>query len=220
VANSASLAGGQVAPQELITLFGTGIGPPSPASASQPLPTQLGGTRVLVNASAAPLLYADDGQVNASLPESIGEKGTVEIQIEVNGAVVDAVSLPITSVAASLFRRYPSMTAAAVNDDGSPNSADQPAAPGSQLTLFGTGFGALAADGSPLHPVNIYLNGKQVENLTVRQVPDVPGLTRIAFRVPDDSAAFSGPKIAEYVTVFTVSGFQNTLLQVWLGRGN
>lgn len=220
VTNSASLAGGVVAPGELITLFGTAIGPTSPASATVPLPTQLGATRILVNGAAAPMLYADDGQINASLPDSMGETGTAKIEVEVNGTVVDSVSLPITPVAASLFRRYPSMTVAAVNDDGTPNSADRPAAPGSQLTLFGTGFGVPSADGSPLHPLNIYLNGKQVENLTVSQVPDVPGLIRITFRAPDESAAFSGPRVAEYVTVFTMSGFQNTLLQVWLGRGN
>jgi uncharacterized protein (TIGR03437 family) len=219
VANSASLAGGQVAPGELITLFGTEIGPLSPVSSSLPLLTQLAGTRILVDGTAAPMLYADGGQVNTSLPESIGETGNVNIEVEVNGTVVDSVSLPITPVAASLFRRYPSIAVAAVNEDGSPNSADQPAAPGSLLTLFGTGFGVRSADGSPLHPVNIYLNAKQVENLSVSQVPDVPGLISLAFRVPNESAAFRGPKMAEYITVFTVAGFQNTFLQVWLGPG-
>src|SRR5262249_693644 len=132
VTNNASLAGGVVAPGELITLFGTAIGPASPASAVVPLPTQLGGTRILVNGVAGPMLYAEDGQVNASVAESIGETGTVKIEVEVNGTIVDSASLPITPVAASLFRRYPSITVAAVNHDGTPNSADRPATPGSQ----------------------------------------------------------------------------------------
>jgi hypothetical protein len=60
------------APGELISLYGSGLGPKNAASAQVAgdgrITTQLAGTRVLFEGVAAPVLYASDGRVNTVIP--------------------------------------------------------------------------------------------------------------------------------------------------------
>jgi hypothetical protein len=64
-----------VAPGEIFSLFGTGLGAVG-GLAAQPdgngiYPRQLGGTRILVGNTQLPLLYVSDSQVNAVVPYSL-----------------------------------------------------------------------------------------------------------------------------------------------------
>ncbi len=213
VVNNASLAAGPISPNELVTVFGTEIGPSTPTAAAVPLPTHLGGTRVLVNGVPAPLLYADDGQVNASIPPAVSQTGNAQIDVELNGIVVDSATLPVSSLSPSLFRRFPTEVVSAVNEDGSPNSSNRPAAPGSRLTLFGTGFGIADSSGALIHPVHILLNGQDVKVLEAKQLPDIPGLAEIVVEAPQTTAAAASQRIQ----VSTDAGSDLTALIAWVG---
>src|SRR6185437_4685297 len=75
VVNAASMAGGAIAPGEILSLFGAGLGPQTGVGAQlanpQVLANQIGGTQVLFNGSAGALFYAQDGQVNVQAPYEI-----------------------------------------------------------------------------------------------------------------------------------------------------
>jgi hypothetical protein len=73
VTNAASYATGAVSPGELVTIFGTNIGPAAAASATTDpatgkLATTIGGVQVLFNGVAAPMIYASSTQVSAVVP--------------------------------------------------------------------------------------------------------------------------------------------------------
>jgi len=73
VVNAASYIGGSVSPGEMVTLFGTAIGPAAAAyattdSATGKLATMIGGVQVLFNGIAAPMIYAGSTQVSAVVP--------------------------------------------------------------------------------------------------------------------------------------------------------
>jgi hypothetical protein len=80
-------AAGQIAPGEIIALYGAGIGPAAPASAdfsSGQAPTQLGGVQVLMDGTPVPLLYAQNDQINAIAPFGLTNP-TTHIVVRNNG---------------------------------------------------------------------------------------------------------------------------------------
>jgi hypothetical protein len=75
VVNAASNAEGPVAPQEIVVLNGTGIGPDLLTGAAltgdNKFPALVGGVRVLFDGEPAPMIYALKSQVSAVVPSSI-----------------------------------------------------------------------------------------------------------------------------------------------------
>lgn len=86
VLKGGSLLAGSLAPSEIITLMGNGIGP---ASAVQPLSspssTVLGGTSVLLDGTPAPLLYAGQNQINAIVPCQVAWQTVTQMQVSSAG---------------------------------------------------------------------------------------------------------------------------------------
>jgi streptogramin lyase len=65
---------GTVSPGEIISIFGLGLGPTTPVTATPAnglFPTSLGGVQVLVNGTPIPLLYVSASQINAEIPLGI-----------------------------------------------------------------------------------------------------------------------------------------------------
>lgn len=142
-----SVAGGQlgpaVAPGEVVSLFGTQLGPANAAVAladsTGKMPTALVGTQVLFDGIAAPLLYVSQDQVNAVTPFalSVGKDTTIRV-IAGTAAAPDFHGVVILSRPAILTG-----AAVAVNQDGTINSASNPAKLGAVVAIWGTGVGAV-----------------------------------------------------------------------------
>ena len=148
VVNAASFLPGPVAPGEMVTLFGAGLGPDEGASlqlnAAGMADTRLAGTRVLFGGVAAPVIYAQARQVSAVAPYGIGGQASVDVTVEYGGGTTNSVTVPVAPAAPGIF--------AVTNEDGTANSADHPAAIGSQVTIWATGEGATdpaGTDGKP-----------------------------------------------------------------------
>jgi uncharacterized protein (TIGR03437 family) len=139
-----------VSPGELIALFGTGIGPDAPAfgvvGADGHLATSAGGTSVLFDGVAAPIVFVSKNQINAVVPLAVAGKTTTVVQIRTAGQPSVTSSLSVGDTTPGLFTADGSGVgqAAALNQDGSLNSPANPAAPGSVVVLYGTGAGSTA----------------------------------------------------------------------------
>ena len=72
---SASFAIGPVSPGELVTLFGSGLGPREGAQTDvalpNPYPTRMANVQVTFDGTPAPLLWVQDGQINLVTPWSL-----------------------------------------------------------------------------------------------------------------------------------------------------
>jgi uncharacterized protein (TIGR03437 family) len=146
VGNAATLNIAALAPGEIISLFGNGLGPATPVSAefaNNLLPTTLAGTQVTLNRLPAPLLYASDGQINAIVPRGIAAGSPVNICAVAQGKSTNCITLDVANGAPGIFQ-MPSGYAAAVNQDGTINSPQNPAAVGSVISLYTTGLGPLS----------------------------------------------------------------------------
>ena len=150
VVNSATLVSEmRVAPGEFVSLTGYGIGPANGVS-YQPgpqgqVPLTLGGVTVSFNGIPAPLLYVQSRQVNAQIPFEVSGP-TASVTLTYNGATFGPVSTQTSIGMPGIFRLRPgfSTQAAAFNQDGSLNGPSNPAAPGSVVSFYGTGFGPLS----------------------------------------------------------------------------
>jgi hypothetical protein len=134
ITNAASGSTASVAPGEIVTLYGAGLGPASLAyfqfGANNLMPTQLAGVRVLFNGNPAPLIYASNGQVSAIVPFAVDGQSTAQIEVENNGAISSSVIVPITNTLPALFSANSSGSGqgAIQNGDGSYNRASNAAA--------------------------------------------------------------------------------------------
>ncbi|MGH9662667.1 MAG: InlB B-repeat-containing protein, partial [Bryobacteraceae bacterium] len=92
VLSAASFLPGSIAPGQILTLFGLGVGPDDLAlgqfDADGKLPTTLGGTRAFIDGVAAPLWYATKNQVAAIVPYSVAGKTRVVVGLIRTGQTV------------------------------------------------------------------------------------------------------------------------------------
>lgn len=205
VVDAASYSNADVlSPGAIVTLFGSQLGPREGVAfqlTNGLLPTELAGTRVFVNGGPVPLLYVSYGQINAVLPYTLAENARPEIQVVRSGSPGNVLKNSLVQRAGiTIFQVVESEVAwaAALNDDGTVNSASNPARPGSVVVLFGTGGGAtvppsVAGGVTPLEPrpleyTPIVYDASRRE-LTVEYAGAAPGLlagvTQINVRLPN-----------------------------------
>jgi uncharacterized protein (TIGR03437 family) len=148
VTNSASGASGAVAPGEIVTIKGSGLGPTTGVSFSVDPNTgtvvsTLAGTRVLFGSFAAPITYTSATQINALVPYEVAGQSQIVMQVQYQGSVSVPTSLQVGTAAPGVFTFNATGTgqAVAANQDGSFNGISGPAAKGSYVTIYFTGGG-------------------------------------------------------------------------------
>jgi uncharacterized protein (TIGR03437 family) len=147
VLSAANFLGGGVAPGEIVTILGSGLGPADPVSlrpsSGGQIATNLGGTQILFNGEPAPMIYASDGQSSAVVPYDLAGQTTVSVQVQYNGASSTQVTLPVLDTRLGVFSLGTNGTgqAAVINQDGTVNSASNPAAANSFVSIYATGGG-------------------------------------------------------------------------------
>ena len=147
IVNAASFLPGPVAPGQIVSLFGAGLGPETPVSfrldASFTVAKELAGVRVLFDGVPAPLLAVSAGQVNAIVPYGVSGRAETRVEVEYQGRRTAAVRLPVAASAPAIFTQNAGGTGpgAILNQDSSVNSAANPAERGSVIQIFATGGG-------------------------------------------------------------------------------
>jgi uncharacterized protein (TIGR03437 family) len=160
VTNAAGPALGVIAPGEIVTIYGSGLGPAAGAQFSVDpvtgmVDSTLAGTRVLFGGVAAPILYASATQVNAIVPYEIAGQAQVAMQVtyqasaSAQASTSAALTLQVAGAAPGVFTvsKTGSGQAAAINQDGSLNGPSNPAAKGSYVSVYFTGGGQTSPAG-------------------------------------------------------------------------
>ncbi len=190
VVNGASFQDGPIAPGELATILGSGLGPANAAgmrvNSAGLVNRGLAGTRVLFDGMPSALLYASERQVNAAVPWNLAGKSSVAVQVEFGGILSAPVTVSLAAASPAVFQ------GAVVNvDGGAVNSAAEPAARGAFITVYATGSGAMdvarfdgefsvAPLGRPTAPVSAQIGGVDA---IVSYAGDAPGLVSGALQI-------------------------------------
>jgi uncharacterized protein (TIGR03437 family) len=152
ITSAASYGANGVVPGELLVIFGNPLGPQSLTSFSlvnNEVPTQLGGTRVLFDGVAAPIIYTLTGQVSAIAPYNLEGRASTRIVVEYLGFQSTPYLLPVLSSKPGLFTVDGSGQGpgALLNENGSVNTQNNRAARESVIVLYATGAGAMTPAG-------------------------------------------------------------------------
>jgi uncharacterized protein (TIGR03437 family) len=210
IVNAASLSGaGTVAPGEVVSIFGSALGPTPPVQApAGALPSTLGGSTVTVNGVTAPLLYASAFRVDAQMPFNL--TGTsANVAVNSSSGSSPAVSVPIVSAVPGLYTTAfgGAGQVNAVNQDGTLNSVGHGAPKGSYLTMYANGLGIVTPalvegavpPSSPLSnvagTVAAYIGGVPATVQFAGAAPGYPGLYQLNLQVP--ASAQSGTRVIE-----------------------
>jgi uncharacterized protein (TIGR03437 family) len=176
---------GAAAISQLLTIFGTGLGPDEGISAEGDSASTLGGVSIDAGDVAAPLLYASSNQINFAVPVVSWPSSFADITVKVDGAAADPLRIPLAFSNPSLFLdpTQPATSLGAVayaaNADGSVNSPSNPAKLGETISVWVNG---LMRDPRVItNPVQLQTtNGWSVAGITAAN----PFVLRVSLRTP------------------------------------
>ena len=232
-----------VAPGTLLSLFGQDLAPEPLAGAPDAagfLPTTLGGVTVLVGGRPAPLLYVSPDQINLQVPFET-ELGTTALALDPPDALDSPRALAVEGRRPAVFLNplqqdpcaslYPfywentperSPLPLALNADGTVNSCQNPAQPGTPATLFLTGVGATdpargtgAVNAEPANTISLGVSLRPYieQALATSLAGSISSVWKVEFVIPAD---VHGP----FALLPTVDGIAATPIRVvmWVDR--
>jgi len=203
IVNAASYATGPVSPGELITIFGTNIGPASAATMNVSngyVTTSLSGVSVQIDGKSAPIIYASQSQVSVQVPYevSIGTNKTVALT---NGTNTANTTVTTQATAPGIFTSAGSGSgqAAVLNYNSSSeqytlNSSTNPAYAGDIVLVYLTGEGDYNSSG-PLSGVAGASNTGYIIPDSLATLPQMNPLPAVSIGGVDASSGvlYAGP---------------------------
>jgi uncharacterized protein (TIGR03437 family) len=217
ISSAASFQTGAFSPGEMLTIFGTGLGPDALANFVPPNPggaiaTTLGGTRIFFDGTAAPILYTSATQVAVLAPNGLAGRFATQVRVEYNGNTSGSVSSAVVPARPGIFTTSGTGTGPAVvfNYDEaaglySVNSDSAQATKGSVIVFYVTGAGAgdppgvdgqiaTQAVASPRGSVQVHIGGADSEVLYAGTVAGLSsGIIQVNARIPQVQAGKQTP---------------------------
>jgi uncharacterized protein (TIGR03437 family) len=224
-ASFAPIATRPLAPDAIASIFqcatcsGTQFLAAATPFSSYPAPTTLGNLQVLVDGTPSPLYYVSGNQINFIVPNGARTSGYADLQVvqASTGQILGAAQVPMYSVAPAAFL-YPggqtgaTVYAAAINQDGTINSASNPAIHGQVISLYMTGQGNVPTappDGvqattaiSGQYQPTVLLNAvdvnsaaygeSSVQHVLYSGINQYPGMWQINVKIPATVATSAG----------------------------
>ena len=206
VVNAASFAPGPLAPGEIVSIFGSGIGPISGVGARLDgrgrVASNVAGARVLFDGVPAPLFFVRSDQINAQAPYSLDGKDQVRVQVMFQDLPSQEETFPVGESAPGVFSLPGDPSRAIVlHSDGSLNSFSNPARAGDIVVFFATGEGQTDPRGiegklatgplprlpRPRLPVSLTIGGREAQITFAGSAPNFAGLLQLNARIPAES---------------------------------
>jgi uncharacterized protein (TIGR03437 family) len=197
IASAAGGFPGQVAPGEILSLYGQGIGPDTALPAHLTggrVDTTLGGVQVLFDGVPAPILLSGYFQVNVQVPYELAGHAKTLVQLVYREVPSNTVELEIAAAAPAIFTTFAGGSdALALNADGTINGPGNPAPRGSIIAIFATGAGQTtppSATGVPAAvapeslKASLSIAGQPAEILYAGPAPTLVGVAQINARIP------------------------------------
>ncbi len=204
VVDAASFQAGGVAPGEIISIFGSNLGPPDGVGATRDrgtglLSASVTNVSVTFNGVRSPLYFVRQDQINAQVPFEVAGQSTVQVAVRYNLVANQGVTVPVLAAHPGVFTFGGTSRAVALNQDGSLNSPDNPLPRGQVATLFATGQGAVNpvlgtgqfALSDPLsgaaQQTTVTFGGVRGDVSFAGLAPGFVGLLQVNARVPDNA---------------------------------
>ena len=204
ILNAASFRGGPVAPGEIITIYGTLMGPAEIKTLELTgdrlgITDTLSGTRVFFDGQPAPLIYTTEKQLSAIVPYEAQGKTATKVKVEYLNAQSDETEIAVAPTAPAVFTQNASGTGlgAILNQDNSLNATTNGAQRNTIIQIFATGGGQTNPAGQtgrltgtplpvfPVGRVTVRINNIDAPVVYSGAAPGlIQGLIQINARVP------------------------------------
>jgi len=229
VVNAASY-GKAISPGQIVTIFGSNLGPSTlqglALDSNGLVAASLAGAQVLFDGAPAPLVYVSANQLSAIVPYTAAVAPSTHVQVQYQGVRSDALEVPVVEAAPGIFTNDASGTGqgAILNQDGSRNSAANPAARGSVISIYMTGEGQTDPPGfdgkvagpvlpAPLSSVAVLIGGLPATLRYAGAAPgEVAGVMQVNAQVPQEVAP--GSAVSVVVTAGSASSQTGVTLAV------
>lgn len=232
IVSAASYSAGAMAPDSIVAAFGTGLSDVTQLPTTTPLPTELGGVRVVMNDVPVPFFFVSPNQINFQFPPH----PTIELRtfyIYNDGAVIGIGEITVAPIAPALFSidgsgsGLPAAFALRVRADGTTVSENvafrqpvsgeylaQPVSFGAEsdlvfLVLFATGVRHRSA----LSNVSATIGGVDAQVVYCGPQNQFVGLDQVNIRLPRSLRSRG-----ELPVVLNVDGRSSNSLRVVLGN--
>jgi uncharacterized protein (TIGR03437 family) len=195
VNNSNPVLGAPVAPGTVAAIYGSNLASAAILPTTVPLPTEVGGTQVLIGGIAAPLFYVSPGQIDVQIPVELPANSSQDVMVLVNGNV----SIPQTIQLAAVNPGVAALADGRVlaqHGDYTLITPDSPARPEEWIALYLVGMGATSPavpsnQASPSSPLawatvqpNVTIDGVAAQVGYAGLTPGGIGLFQINCQVP------------------------------------
>src|SRR5207253_1038879 len=210
VVNAASYASTSVSPGDLITIFGTNIGPTTPASLTTTagyVDTTLSGVSVKVDGKDAPLIYVSQSQVTLQVPYEVAIGAAKQVALTNGANPVANSTVTIAATSPGIFTADGSGVggAAALNYNAgtfqySLNTCSNPVKIGDTVVLYLTGEGdynLVALSGTT--------NTGYVIPGTLSPLPQVSPLPAITIGGAAATVSYAGPIVGSIIGVLQMN---------------
>jgi uncharacterized protein (TIGR03437 family) len=210
IVNGASFSPGAIAPGEIVTIFGSNIGPTTLTTGTpvnNVFPTTVSNTQVLFDGLPAPIIFVRNDQLSVVVPFDIAGRLQTNIQVVRGGQNSNILQQRVVDTAPGIFTIPSGGTGqgAIVNQVGTINSSGAPAPRGSVAAIYITGAGALTPLGpngslgttNPLQTidlrnVSVTIDGQNATVLYAGAAPgNILGLYQINVLVPQTASTGS-----------------------------
>jgi trimeric autotransporter adhesin len=204
VVHGASMLAGPIAAGEIVSIFGTNLGPSQAVQgAVEPsglMSETLSGVQVLFDGVPGTLFYVQANQINVQAPYEIAGQNSTEIEVVWKNVTRAQLTAAVAATAPALFTiGNGTGQVLAINEDNTLNSVANPAARGSVVVLYATGEGQTDPAGvtgkptttpypAPVSAVSVTIGGNPAEILFAGEAPGFVGLMQINARVPSGYA--------------------------------
>jgi uncharacterized protein (TIGR03437 family) len=227
VASAAGGPAGPIAPGEIVSFYGYLFGPTNNTTAtfdtSGNLPATLDSVRITFDGEAAPLFVTGPFLITAQAPYSLQGKDHVNVQLFYQDVPFNIVPLTVQEAVPGIVATLGTSNAVVVNQDGRINSASSPAAAGSVVVMYATGYGQTSPAGvtgqpshvpgaQPLLPLTLTIGGNSSTILYAGEAPGYVGLLQINARVPDTGSAAKACAVPVVLQVGTHSSIADVTM--------
>jgi uncharacterized protein (TIGR03437 family) len=187
-----------VAPGSVISIYGSRLAQSTTAASSNPLPTDLSGTSVLLAGREAPLMYASDGRIDAIVPYGLSVNASQQILVSRGSSISVPQQITLAAASPGIFSADGTGKGQGkiLTVDGALADSAHPVKSGDTVLIYSTGLGEVdppvsagnLTSGDPsvtILPVGVSIGGVAAQVLFSGLNSSGPGTYLVKAVVPD-----------------------------------
>jgi uncharacterized protein (TIGR03437 family) len=197
----------------LVTIFGSSLADAGGVSGGFPAPFTLAGTKVTLQNTQLPILYASDGQLNVQIPYDVNPNVSQSLTVVYGNAQSSSFQLPVATAQPAIFGVDSTSQGKILNAAGDVVDSAHAARQGDTVTIFCSGLGPVTPPvpvgvGAPgptnlVNPAKVFIGNMSADITYSGLVAGSSGLYQIITSIPAGVASGDTVPVTVQVSTYT-----------------